>query len=117
MAYPEYRDRRGKRVTFRPALRVPSEVTSVTGERTAHGLVLHRMITTAGMPRCWFKWTISDPVSGLRIVHGRTRQDALDELAHRVALIGGEAAFLSRVRECQLSQPLQGSPLRESHTS
>lgn len=91
-------DRRGPTVTFRPHLRSKHGlVTQVYGTQTVFGLVLHRIIIPSGAKPGWLKWTISEPVTGCAIARGGTRQDALDNLALRVAYYGGEVAFQDRL--------------------
>lgn len=94
---PHYPDKRGSKEIFQAVVFRAGcddcEVINVAGTGVVFGLVLHRQITQAQTPPGWAVWAISEPTTGCRVVSGRTRQDALDTLAERVAFLGGEDAF------------------------
>lgn len=104
----ELRDNRGAGVAFQASIRGES-VVEVRGTRTVFGLVLHRIIIPAGAKLGWRKWTISEPVTGCAIASGCTRQDALDDLALRVAYFGGEAAFRTMLETAVLQHQAPGA--------
>jgi hypothetical protein len=91
---PEFPDKGGAKVAFRANMRDTNEQpTEVSGTRTVFGLVLHRYLAPPGGQPTWCRWTISEPTTGGAVAWGRTRRDALDDLALRVAFYGGEKAF------------------------
>lgn len=94
----EYRDRRGASVSFKA--NTCKGWIEVSGTATVLGLVLHRSIDGDKAPS-WACWNVSDPVSGLRASSGHTRQAALDDLALRVAYVGGEPEFKAFVKAVQ----------------
>lgn len=101
MGVPEYRAN-GKKMTFR-ALVASGFHIDVCGMRTAFGLVIHRIVRRDGMRPGWHKWTISEPTTGRAVAWGCTKQDALEDLALRVAFWGGEAAFEKRLKDAILN--------------
>lgn len=114
---PSYPDKRGPIVTFNAALSQQAgdkcEVAEVTGTKVQFGLVLHRPVGMSQdqRPRQSVAWIISEPTTGLRVVWGCTRQDALDVLAERVAFYGGEPAFLKALEQgIQNAQELRRRP-------
>lgn len=94
---PRFQDRRGKKVVLSVPIRNRTGakcIVDLEGQETVLGLILHR--TPNGEQRSISslrKWTISEPVTGLRITFGRTRQDAIDGIAQLVAFYGGEQEF------------------------
>jgi len=99
MAYvlPEYIVKRGPKVTFDAFVFAGGKDHSftVTGNKVVFDLVMHRRIRfedSLSLSR-YGEWVISEPITGCRVSYGRTRQDALDALAERVAYCGGEAKF------------------------
>lgn len=99
---PEYRYRRGRQVTIRAPLKPNGTVVDVVGEQVVFGFVLHH---TIGLKKedyrrhtVWDKWSISEPITGTRVLHGASRGDALFNLAWLVALHGGAERFEEVVR-------------------
>lgn len=111
---PEYRDRRGRQVTFRASLKTNGNAVDVVGEQTVFGFVLHH---TIGLKKedyrrhtSWDKWSISEPITGTRVTHGASRGDALFNLAWLVALHGGAERFEEAVRFVMASANEQRGP-------
>lgn len=82
-------------MSFAPVFCSAVDQSEIVGTRTVLGLVIHPHLVAPGQALGWIKWSISDPKSGLAAAHGNTRQGALDDLALKVAYVGGEAAFIS----------------------
>ncbi len=99
---PVYRDRRGRRRSFRTLLR-DGTWSIVGGVEVQLGLVLHRSLGKPGPMTGHLAWTVSDPVSGRSVVKGNTRQGALDELANMVGYCGGEKGFVQRLAAARAS--------------
>jgi hypothetical protein len=93
---PSLKDRRTASVRFDIALAAGGRRATV-GFTAAFGLVLHRSpaaeCASGRRSPLADVWTISEPRTGCRIIGGRTRQQALDALAERVAYEGGPALF------------------------
>lgn len=90
---PVYTDCRGEKVSIRVLIDESEEENkwkTVTGEKTVHGLILHRSI---GGNQTNQKWALTEPGTGRRVVTGHTRQDALDGIAELVAYYGGAEEF------------------------
>ncbi len=98
---PSLKDRRTASVRFEIALATGGRRATV-GFTAAFGLVLHRSPAAEAASRRRSTlaevWTISEPRTGCRIVGGRTRQQALDALAERVAYEGGPEIFETAVQ-------------------
>lgn len=91
---PEFRVTHGKKVTFNVRMHWPeSPWVEVSGTQTVFGLVLHRRVARPNSKPTFYRWTVSEPLSGYAIAFGKSRQDALDDLALRVAFHGGIDAF------------------------
>ncbi len=90
---PHFDDKRGPIVTFAAQMRsAEGPAVLVSGTRTVFGLVFHRFLQDASRPT-WFRWAISEPLTGLAVAKGRTRRHALDDLAAKVACCGGVTDF------------------------
>lgn len=102
---PEYRAVNGKKMTFQALVASDDGGfhIDVCGTRTAFGLVIHRIVTRDGLRPGWLKWTISEPTTGRAVAWGCTKQDALEDLALRVAFWGGEEAFEKRLQDAILN--------------
>lgn len=102
---PEYADKCRAKITFTPAVMAGHRKQPVIGTKTVFGLVLHRHLRNGYQGIC--RWIISDPGTGRAIAWGRTRKDALEDLALRVAFHGGEDEFdrrLQNARDWYLSE-------------
>ena len=100
---PEYEDRRGRRVTFRAFLKHSGAVVDVDGEQTVFGFVIHYTIGLRRNECChraiWNKWSISEPITGMRVAYGASRRNALFNLALLVALHGGAEKFEAQIQQ------------------
>lgn len=100
---PRYPDKRGTSVSIKVKLKnigsVSEDVVLITGYKVVFDLVLHRTAVLSGVTtlRTYAQWTISEPLTGCRVVSGSTRQHAMDALAELVAFYGGEAVFNDRL--------------------
>lgn len=84
---PFYRDCHAQQESVR--LNMDDGDRVVQGHRAVFGLVIHRNPDQTASDL----WTLTEPVTGCRVVGGKTRREALDNLAIRVALYGGPRSF------------------------
>ena len=77
------------------------EYVTVLGEPAPYGLVVHPRVQRRHgktLPDFYTDWTISEPTTGFKVAGGRSRDEALTNLAIKVEVMGGPERFQASVR-------------------